>query len=218
MDKKLFCVAIFFILFFLFVIFEPVKIIKKGAFGSYANSSPLSDEFISKYQNFSLAYNLYYNYSITKNEKALEEARKIYNVTNLTELTAEFNKFLEKENIKESGITISNEKFSLLSLFIFTFATYILFFVFEHKLVVLPIISFSIVFPFLLIFGVDEFIALGLASSFLFGFFKEEKKLKLLEFFAFLTLSILLYLLGVKAFEYFGIFAIAILPKIFVEI
>jgi len=218
MDKKLLFVAIFFILFFLFVIFEPVKIIQKGVFGSYSNSSLLSDSFVSEYKNLSLAYNLYYNYSITKNEKALEEARRIYNASSLNNLTAEFNKLLEKENINGKSIVISNEKFSLLSIFLFTFGAYILFFIFEHKLLLLPIISFAIVFPFLVVFGVDEFIALALISSFLFGFFEQEKKLVLIEICMLFAFSILFYFLGLKAFEYFAIFCIASIPKLFVKI
>jgi hypothetical protein len=218
MDKKFFLVAIFFILSFLFVVFEPFKIVKKGVFGSYSDSSLLSDSFIISYQNLSLAYNLYYNYSVTKNEKALEEARRLCNVSSLDNLTAEFNKLLEKENINGKSIVISNEKFSFLSIFLFTFGAYILFFIFEHKLLLLPIISFAIVFPFLVVFGIDEFIALALISSFLFGFFEQEKKLLLIEISMLFAFSILFYFLGLKAFEYFAIFGIASIPKLFVKI
>jgi hypothetical protein len=218
MNKKLFFVAIFFILFFIFVIFEPIKIIKKGAFGSYSNSSLLSESFVSKYKKLSLAYSLYYNYSITKNDKVLEEAKKLYNVSSLNNLTLEFDKLLEEENIKEKNIVITNENFSFLSIFLFTFVAYLLFFIFEQKILVLPIINFCIVFPFLVVFGIDEFIALALISSFLFGFFEQGKKLELIEISMLFAFSILFYLLGLKAFEYFAIFGIASIPKLFVKI
>jgi len=218
MEKKILLVSIFFILFLLFVIFKPVNIIKKGAFGSYANSSLLSEKFVAQYQNLSLAYNLYYNYSITKNEKALEEAKKIYNISSLNNLTIEFNKLLKEENAEGKSIFITNEKFSIFSIFLFTLGTYLLFFIFERKIVISPIISFVIVFPVLIIYGVDEFIALGIVSSFLFAFFKQEKNFKFIELLVLFAFSFLFYLLGLKIFEYFAVFAIAIIPKVLVEI
>jgi hypothetical protein len=218
MNKKIILVGIFFILFFLFLIFEPVKLVKKGAFGSYSDSSLLNESFVLKYRNLSEAYILYYNYSITKNEKALEEAKRICNVTNIDDLNEYFNKLLEKENIKGNSIKISDENFSFIPIFLFTLISYLLFFVFERKVVILPIISFIIVFPFFIFIGVDEFSVLALSASFIFGFFKQEKNTKLLEFFAFAVFSIVFYLLGFKSFEFFAIFTISMLPKLFVEI
>jgi hypothetical protein len=218
MDKKIILVTIFFILFFLFVIFEPVKIVKKGAFGSYSNSSLLNESFVLKYQNLSNAYSLYYNYSITKNEKVLEEAKKIYNATNVDDLNNYFSSLLEKENLKGSSIKISDEKFSFVQVFLFTITAYILFFILERKIVVLPIISFLIIFPIFIFVGVDEFNVLALLSSFIFGFFKQEKKTKFLEFFACVLASFVFYLFGFKSFEFFAVFAISIIPKLFVEI
>ncbi|MGC9132519.1 MAG: hypothetical protein ACP5HJ_02645 [Candidatus Micrarchaeia archaeon] len=222
MRIRIFLIVFFFLSLFLLSFFQPIRIIKKGIFVAYANSSKglkeIDDTFVSKYLNLSLAYNLYYNYSITNNKKALLQAQKFGNKSNLL---IEFTNLLKEKNIGgvgEVSIFLPTEKFSFFPIFLITLVTYILFYTFKKdklKLPILPLVSFVIVFSLLLIIGFDEFGVLALVSSFLFAFYKNEKPLTI--FLICFIFFIVFYFLGFKIFEFFILFLVGSLSCFLID-
>lgn len=216
MELKKILVICFFLFFFIFSVFEPFHLKRKGIFATYSDSKILSESFFSKYQNLSLAYKLYYNYSITKDEKALIEAKKIF--SNQTGLINEFNKLLQEEKVQNAqSILLQSENFSLVPIFLIFAISYSLNFIFRKKVELLPILSVAIVFPFLIIFGVDEFNILALISSFIISFFELQKKETILVIAILSFFSIVLYFLNFSSFEYFALLALANICRIFVR-